>query len=89
LDNRIRNVPRSVHYLEQSFQLKKLKDFYVGSGNRTTELYSVSIGWFLYRFIYEKFVVCRVSFDLCPSSQHILVRVIPSGFRFEKMCLCR
>jgi hypothetical protein len=27
------------------------------------------------------------SFDLCPSNQYILVRVIPSCFRFAKMCL--
>jgi hypothetical protein len=29
------------------------------------------------------------SFDLRPSSQYILVRVIPSCFRFAKMCLCQ
>jgi hypothetical protein len=29
------------------------------------------------------------SFDLCPSNQYILVRMIPSCFRFAKMCLCQ
>jgi hypothetical protein len=29
------------------------------------------------------------SFDFCPSNQYILVRVIPSCFRFAKMCLCQ
>jgi hypothetical protein len=29
------------------------------------------------------------SFDLRPSNQYILVRVIPSCFRFAKMCLCQ
>jgi hypothetical protein len=43
--------------------------------------------WFKYCFIYEKFVV--ESCDLCPSSQYILVRVIPSCFHFAKICLCQ
>jgi hypothetical protein len=34
-------------------------DFYLGSGSRTPELYSVSPDWFEYCFIYEKFVACR------------------------------
>jgi hypothetical protein len=29
------------------------------------------------------------SFDFRPSNQYILVRVIPSCFRFAKMCLCQ
>jgi hypothetical protein len=29
------------------------------------------------------------SFDLHPSNQYILVRVIPNRFRFAKMCLCQ
>jgi hypothetical protein len=29
------------------------------------------------------------SFDLSPSDQHILVRVIPSCFHFTKMCFCQ
>jgi hypothetical protein len=29
------------------------------------------------------------SFDLSPSNQYILVRVIPSCFCFTKMCLCQ
>jgi hypothetical protein len=38
---------------------------------------------FEYCFIYEKFVACR-EFDFRPSNQFILVRVIPSCFRFAK-----
>jgi hypothetical protein len=37
--------------------------------------------------VYEKFVM--ESFDLLPSNQYILVRVIPGCFRFAKMCLCQ
>jgi hypothetical protein len=50
----------------------------------------LSIGSVLveYCFIYEKFVACR-KFDLRPSNQSILVRVIPNCFRFAKMCLCQ
>jgi hypothetical protein len=29
------------------------------------------------------------SFDLHPGNQYILVKVIPSCFRFVKMCLCQ
>jgi hypothetical protein len=29
------------------------------------------------------------SFDLRPGNQYILMRVIPSCFRFAKMCLCQ
>jgi hypothetical protein len=29
------------------------------------------------------------SLDLCPSNQYVLVRVIPTCFRFAKMCLCQ
>jgi hypothetical protein len=41
-DNRIRHVPRCVHYLVLSFPLVAFWDFYVGSGSRTPQLYSVS-----------------------------------------------
>jgi hypothetical protein len=41
-DNRIRHIPRCVHYHAQGFQLETLHNFYVGSGNRTPELYSVT-----------------------------------------------
>jgi hypothetical protein len=33
-------------------------DFYVGSGSRTPELYSVSADWVEYCFINENFVAC-------------------------------
>jgi hypothetical protein len=48
----------------------------------------LSPDWFEYCFIYKKFVASR-EFDFRPSNQHILVRVIPSCFRFAKMCLCQ
>jgi hypothetical protein len=76
-DNCIQHIQRCVHYHVQSFQLKAFKDFYVGSPY-----------WCQYCFIYEKFNACG-EFDLCPSNQHILVRVIPSYFHFAKMCFCQ
>jgi hypothetical protein len=35
-------------------------NFYVGSGSRTPELYSVSPDWFEYCFIYEKYVFLNI-----------------------------
>jgi hypothetical protein len=58
-DNRIRDVPRCVHYHAQGFRLETFQNFCVGSGSRTPELYSVSPYWFEYCFVYEKFVACR------------------------------
>jgi hypothetical protein len=60
LDNRIRHVPKCVHNRAQSFRLETFWNFYVGSGSRATELYSVSPDCFGYCFIlvYEKFVAC-------------------------------
>jgi hypothetical protein len=55
-DNRIRHIPMCIHYHAQGFRLETFQDFYVGSGSRTLELYSVSPDWFEYCFIYEKFV---------------------------------
>jgi hypothetical protein len=55
-DSRIRHIPRRFHYHTQGFRLEKFLNFYVGSGSRTPELYSVSPDWFEYCFIYEKFV---------------------------------
>jgi hypothetical protein len=58
-DNRIRHEPRSIHYHAQGFRLKAFWDFYVGNGGRTPELYySLSPDWFMYYFMYEKFVAC-------------------------------
>jgi hypothetical protein len=57
-DNRIRHVPRCVHYHAQSFRLGALQDFYVGSGSRTPKLYYVSPDWLEYCFINEKFIAC-------------------------------
>jgi hypothetical protein len=39
--------------------------------------------------IFMRSLLLVESFDLCPSSQYILVRVGPSCFRFVKMCLCQ
>jgi hypothetical protein len=41
-DNRIRHIPRCVHYHAQGFRLEMFWNVYVGSGSRTPELYSVS-----------------------------------------------
>jgi hypothetical protein len=60
-------------------------EFYVGSGSHAQELYSISSNLFEFYFIYEKFVA--LLFDLHPSNQYILVRVIPICFHFAKMCL--
>jgi hypothetical protein len=43
---------------------------------------------FEYCFIYENLLLVE-SFDFRLSNQYILVRVIPSCFRFAKMCLCQ
>jgi hypothetical protein len=52
-DNRIRHVPRRVHCHAQGFRLETFYNFYVGSGSRTPELYSVSRDWIEYCFICE------------------------------------
>jgi hypothetical protein len=54
-DNRIRHVPRCVHCHAQGFRLETFYDFYVWSGSRTPELYSVSPDWFEIFFIWEKY----------------------------------
>jgi hypothetical protein len=59
LDNRIRHVPRCVHYHARGFRLETFWNFYVGSGSRTPELYSVSPVWFEYCFMYEKSIVSK------------------------------
>jgi hypothetical protein len=48
LDNRIRHVPRCVHYYAQGLQLEMFQNFYVESGSRTPELYPLSPNWFDY-----------------------------------------
>jgi hypothetical protein len=50
-DNCIRNVPRCVPYHEQGFRLETFNNFYVESGARTPEFYSVSPYWFEYCLI--------------------------------------
>jgi hypothetical protein len=49
----------------------------------------VSPDWFEYCFIYMRSLLIVESFHFRPSNQYILVRVIPSCFRFAKMCLCQ
>jgi hypothetical protein len=39
--------------------------------------------------LYMRSLLFVESFDLRPSKQYILVRMIPSSFRFAKMCLCQ
>jgi hypothetical protein len=48
---------------------------------------SVHIG--LSIVLYMRSLLLVDSFDLRPSNPYILVRVIPSCFRFAKMCLCQ
>jgi hypothetical protein len=38
--------------------------------------------------LYMRSLLLLESFTLRPSNQYILVRVIPSCFRFANMCLC-
>jgi hypothetical protein len=56
--NRIRHLPRCVHYHAQGFRLEAFSDFYIGSGSRDQKLYSVSPDRSDYCFVYEKFVAC-------------------------------
>jgi hypothetical protein len=39
--------------------------------------------------LYMRSLLLVESFNLRPSNQYILVRTIPSRFRFAKMCLCQ
>jgi hypothetical protein len=52
-DNRIRYVPRFVHYHAQGFRLETFLNCYVGSGSRPPQLYSVSPDWSEY-FLYMR-----------------------------------
>jgi hypothetical protein len=49
-DNRIQHILRRVHYHAQGFRLETFKDFCVGSGSRTPELYSVGPDWYMLYF---------------------------------------
>jgi hypothetical protein len=84
LDNHIQHEQRCVQYHVQTLKLEAFYDLYVGSGRRTPEFYSISPDWFVYCFIYEKLLLTE-SFDLNPSNQYILVRVIHRSFLFEKI----
>jgi hypothetical protein len=50
-DNHIQHVPKCVHYHAQGLRLEMFQNFYVGSGSRTPELYSVGPDWFEYCFV--------------------------------------
>jgi hypothetical protein len=39
--------------------------------------------------LYMRSLLLVESSNFCPTNQYILVRVIPSCFRFAKMCLCQ
>jgi hypothetical protein len=56
-DNRIRHVPRRVHCHAQGFLLEVFWDFYVGSGSRSPELYSVSADWFGCEIIAQAYTI--------------------------------
>jgi hypothetical protein len=63
------------------------KNFYVGCGSRTPESYSVGLDWSI--ALNKRSLLFVESFDFRPSNQNILVRAIPSCYRFSKMCLCQ
>jgi hypothetical protein len=50
-------------------------------------VFQVQIGLSIVLYIRSLFLM--ESCDLCPSSQYIFVRMIPSCFHFAKMCLCQ
>jgi hypothetical protein len=77
-DNSILHVPSCVHCHAQSFRLE------VEPHPRV--VFQVQIGLSIVLYMRSLFLV--ESCDLRPSSQYILVRVIPSCFHFAKMCLC-
>jgi hypothetical protein len=62
-----------------SMWLKSFEDFYVWSGSRIPRRYSIGPDWFEYCFVYESFAACG-GFRLRPSSQYVLMIVIPSCF---------
>jgi hypothetical protein len=62
-DYRIRNIPRCVHYHAEGFRLETFQNYYVGSGSRTPELYSVSPDC-LSIVLYMRSLLHVVSFDL-------------------------
>jgi hypothetical protein len=80
LDNRIRHLPRSLTGNVPEFLLD------LEAVPQSCILY-VQIG--LSIALYNRSLLFVGSFDLRPSNQYILVRVIPSCFCFTKMCLCQ
>jgi hypothetical protein len=77
-DNRICHVPRCIYYHAQGFRLEMFSNFYVGSGSRIPELYSVSPDSFEFCFMYEKFVPQGIisGFRLCKTLQECLDAII-------------
>jgi hypothetical protein len=88
LDNCIRNIPRDVHYHAKAFDWKRprISMLEVEAVPQSCIPY-VQIG--LSIVLYMRSLLLVESFDLRPSNQYILVRVILSCFRFGKMCLCQ
>jgi hypothetical protein len=81
-DNHIQHIPKCVHYHAQGLRLEMFQNFYVGSGSRKVQI-DLSIVLYMRRLLFVE------SFDLHRSNQYIFVRVIPSCFRFMKICLCQ
>jgi hypothetical protein len=50
-DERVGDVPGSVHYHAQDLGLKSFQDFYVGGGSSAPELYTIGPDGFEYGFI--------------------------------------
>jgi hypothetical protein len=89
-DNCIRHVPMWVHYHAQGLRLETFQNVYVRCGGRTPELYSIGyVQMGLSIVLYKRSFLFVECFDLRPSNQCILVRVIPSCFHLTKMCLCQ
>jgi hypothetical protein len=57
-DNRIRHIPKVRPLSCARLSIGNVLEFYVGSGSRTPELYSIGPDWSEYSFIYEKLVAC-------------------------------
>jgi hypothetical protein len=70
--------------------LEAFYDFNVGRrcGSPENYVYFVGPDWFKYNFVARSLFFVD-SFDLHPSNQYILVRVISSCFHLVKMCLCQ
>jgi hypothetical protein len=85
--NRIRHIPGCVTIMRMAFDWKR-------SGISMLEVEAVPQSCIPYQIglsivLYMRNFLLVESFDLRPSNQYSLVGVIPSCFRFAKMCLCK